>query len=319
MSGSCETSDGTALVAKQASDAAGSQRLALEAAVCRRLRGVKVDRPFLPRHVTYHDRQGLLVMDYVDGESLADIVDRRIRDGRAAAATLGRTLARVHQFPLKETEGYLDAEPPAALCIHRPDLGWYSRSSEASLRMRASIQHDRELARSLDVLRETWTATTIIHADLKLEHVLVSHPSRITIIDWEAAKRGDSAWDIGTVFAGYLLRWLRSIPIRSGHEIAEMIDQATIPLQRIQPSLIAFWQGYMLEAALDGRLRRDLLIKATCSAAAMLLQREDEFLQAAHASPARTAMILSVSRNMLLHPLDGSGVLLGLDTGVSNT
>ena len=308
-------SDGTALVVKQATDTADRRRLAREAAIYALLRGVEMDGSFLPPRVSYHDRQGLLIMDHIGGASLADIAGRRNHDGSAAGA-LGQTLARLHQIPVDEATPCLDIdEPPSALRIHRPGLGWYTRSSVSSLRMRASIQHDRDLARALDALQETWRAETLIHADLKLEHVLVCRPASLAIIDWESAQRGDAAWDIGTVFAGYLLRWLRSIPLLAGHELRELANRADVPIERIQQATNAFWQAYHQGAVLDDVRRRDLLVRSIGAAAAILLQREEEYLQTVNASTSRTAMILSVSRTMLVHRLDGASVLLGLDTG----
>jgi aminoglycoside phosphotransferase (APT) family kinase protein len=314
------TADGPSFVVKQASDPAGQRRLAREAAVYEQLRGIeRCHGPFLPGLKRHDADRGLLILDYVDGKSLAEISATADHNATAPATGLGRTLAHIHQAGIDLRDpGLFVASPPWVLNIHRPTLDWYARSSEASLRMRAIIQQDPALGDALDKLRAEWTASALIHADLKLEHVIVSRKSGrrlgLAIVDWEMAQLGDPAWDIGTIFAGYLLRWLRSIPLGAGLIPGEMVDLASVPIQRVQQFANAFWQAYAREATLDAMARRQLLQRSTRSAAAILLQREEEYLQSSTAPTSRTNMILQVSHNLLARPTDGTHVLLGLDS-----
>jgi len=314
------TPNGPSYVVKQASDPTGQRLLAREAVVYSHLRGVeRCHGPFLPELTRYDEQRGLLIIDYVDGASLGDIITRRGRARTTPAAVLGRTLARVHQAGIEQVDPSLNiTEPPWVLSIHRPDLRWHTHSSEASLEMHAEIQQRPELTSALDRLRGELTATALIHADLKLEHVIASRaPSRmrpaISIIDWELAQLGDPAWDIGAIFAEYLLRWLRSIPLVAGRMPVELAAIASTPLQRVQPSVNAFWQAYAREAALDTATRRRLRLRATRSAAAILIQRQEEQLQSVTAPNGRTTLILQMSNNIFTQPEAAAAVLLGLD------
>ena len=313
--------DGPSFVVKAASDADGRRRLTHEAAVHERLRRIEhFHEPFVPALRCYDGTRGLLVLDYVNGTSLAELATQR-RDNDAPATELGKALERLHHAGIDPLDsGLFVSHPPWVVNIHHPDLGWYTRSSEASLRMRAIIQEHPALGAALDALRDDWTANAIIHADLKLEHVLISRVTgrrtqRISIIDWELAQLGDAAWDIGAIFAGYLLRWLRSIPLVSGVPPGELTHLATVPIQRVQAAMNAFWRGYLALAALDANAHRPLLLRATRSAAAVMIQREEEYLQSAASTSSRTRLILQVSNNILANPEGGVAVLLGIGAG----
>ncbi len=311
--------DGPSLVVKVASDADGRRRLAHEAAVHDRLRRIEhFHESFVPALTCYDASRGLLVLDYVDGTSLAETTTNRRDNDDAPATELGRALARLHQVGIDPLDPDLFADhPPWVVSVHRPNLDWYTRSSEASLRMRAIIQQHPALGNALDALRDDWSANAIIHADLKLEHVLVNRIAgtrtpRISIIDWEMAQLGDAAWDIGSIFAGYLLRWLRTIPLVSGVPHGELTNLATVPIQRVQAAMTTFWRGYLASATLHADSPRQLLHRATRSAAAMMIQREEEYLQSAASTSSRTRLILQVSNNILADPEAGVAVLLGI-------
>lgn len=317
--------DGPSFVVKRADEPAGQHRLAREAAIYAHLSQIeRCGDAFLPPTIQHHADHGVLIIDYVDGVSLATLADTPERDSRPPMIALGHALSLLHRSDNNALEPSLArATPPWVLGIHRPSLEWYTRSSEASLRMRAIIQRYPSLASALDHLHDEWRTDTLIHADLKLEHVIdrrvrENRLPRIAIIDWESAQLGDAAWDIGSIFAGYLLRWVRSIPVVGNLDFAETTRLATFPIQRIQRPVSAFWQAYVEASALDPAGRHRLLVRATCSAAAIMIQREEEHLQSLSAPTSWTSRILQISLNMLNNPLAGATVLLGLDDGAGD-
>jgi aminoglycoside phosphotransferase (APT) family kinase protein len=310
--------DGPSLVVKHATDATVQLRLAREAAVYRHLRSMERDcGPFLPAAINHDAGRGLLIVDYIDGPSMADAVPHAALE---PAGALGRTLAHLHLSGHRSLDPELAVTTrPWVLQVHRPSLGWYTHSSQASLMMRAMIQQHAPLVQALDDLHDAWAADSLIHADLKLEHVIAGNragrdPMLPAIIDWESAQLGDAAWDIGSIFAGYLLRWLRSIPVIDDRPFAETADLAAVPLAQVQQPVAAFWEAYRHQSALEPAAQRDLVLRATRYAAAVMIQREDEYLQTHPAPTDWTSLILQISANMLADPLAGATVLLGLDT-----
>jgi len=59
------------------------------------------------------------------------------------------------------------------------------------------------------------------------------------LIDWEACSWGDPAFDLGTLLASYLRIWLSSLIVDPTLELAESLSLAMIPLEEIQPSILA--------------------------------------------------------------------------------
>lgn len=312
---SVRVADGGSVIVKQACTDGGRVALAREAMLYQRLStpGSTIAGA-IPRLIRYDVDRHLLIVEFVDGQSL---VEARNPDGRLAAgpaAVLGRMLARIHTIDVNA----LDREPPWILDILCPDLSWYCRSSEASLHLRGLIQQSPVIGPAFEALRNTWRPRALVHGDLKLYHVIArresgpGQPSQIAVIDWETAHSSDPAWDIGAIIAGYLALWLRSIPLIDGVPASDVMGKAVIPLDQVQRSLQAFWQAYMHEAALDDGTAGDLLLRSMGYTAARLIQNEEERLQTALALTRRTDLIVDVSQNILLAPSQAARLLAGI-------
>jgi hypothetical protein len=312
---SVRVADGGSVVVKQACTDGGRIALAREAMLYQRLStpGSTIAGA-IPRLIRYDGDRHLLIVEYVDGASLAEARDADGRLAAGPAAELGRVLARLHTIDIND----LEPAPPWILDIHYPDLSWYCRSSEASLHLRGLIQQSPVIGPAFEALRNTWTPQALVHGDLKLYHVIArresgpGQPSQIAVIDWETAHASDPAWDIGAVIAGYLALWLRSIPLIGGVPASDVMGKAVIPLDVVQCSLQAFWQAYMHEAALDEGTADDLLLRSMSYSAARLIQNEEEHLQTASAMTRRTDLIVDVSQNILLAPGQAARLLAGI-------
>ncbi|NEO66882.1 MAG: hypothetical protein F6J98_43585 [Moorea sp. SIO4G2] len=69
--------------------------------------------------------------------------------------------------------------------------------------------------------------------------------SIIKIINWENCSWGDPAFDLGRVISSYLLFWLNSIIVHPAIELDKSLELATIPLEVVQPSIIALTRAYI--------------------------------------------------------------------------
>ncbi|AFZ24510.1 phosphotransferase family protein [Cylindrospermum stagnale PCC 7417] len=65
------------------------------------------------------------------------------------------------------------------------------------------------------------------------------------IINWESCSWGDPAFDLGTAIADYLLLWLNSLIVHPAIELNQSLQLATVPLEVIQPSIIALTRSYI--------------------------------------------------------------------------
>lgn len=68
--------------------------------------------------------------------------------------------------------------------------------------------------------------------------------SIIRMINWESCSWGDPAFDLGRAIADYLLLWLNSLIVHPAIELEQSLQLATIPLEVIQPSILALTKGY---------------------------------------------------------------------------
>lgn len=128
-----------------------------------------------------HAADGVLITDFVDGTTLTQGVP--VDD--ATLVRLAQTLCRL---PTTEGTPDLPAFDPVAIC--RRDLTALPASALADAR--------REHAIAILDAAPTLMAGTLIHADLIPENVIVAG-SRVFLVDWEYAGRGDPAVDVASV------------------------------------------------------------------------------------------------------------------------
>ncbi|NEP27301.1 hypothetical protein [Moorena sp. SIO3I6] len=67
----------------------------------------------------------------------------------------------------------------------------------------------------------------------------------IKIINWDNCSWGDPAFDLGTVIADYFSLWLNSIFLHPALPLEKSFQLAVIPLEAIQPSVLALLKGYI--------------------------------------------------------------------------
>ena len=98
----------------------------------------------------------------------------------------------------------LQAVVPWPLCLMDGDAAaelWHSPLTAGLLREAAL---DPMLVSGLRAARLAWRPLALIHADLKLDNILVEHTPeglRPIVVDWEMARLGDPAWDLAGLTA----------------------------------------------------------------------------------------------------------------------
>lgn len=187
--------------------------LSVEAAVYRHAAREPVLAGVLPRPQYVSDDGSVVVLDAVPGAPLA--METVLDDGRRARAVLaayGAAVATVHRV-----EGPAVGRPPWMLQALEPRWGGYAWLPEACRRLLTGLAADPLLVAGFRATRARWTASCLIHADLRGPNVLVDErgadgPST-RLVDWELACRGDPAWDIGCVLADVLASAVLAAPV----------------------------------------------------------------------------------------------------------
>ena len=72
-----------------------------------------------------------------------------------------------------------------------------------------------------------------------------SKQSIIRLINWESSSWGDPASDLGSAIAGYLLFWLNSLIVHPAIELEKSLQLSTVPLESIQPLIVALTRAYI--------------------------------------------------------------------------
>lgn len=202
----------------------------------------------------------------------------------AIATALGYTLARLHRatFDRLDYQHFLEQDDPTAEFV--PDIvaleqltpEVFGRVSQEGLKFYALYQRYESLRRAIEQLQRSHQPCCLTHQDLKFDNILLHQdwegmlcrgdfapgleesaistaldgsnsqsPAIIRLIDWEKWAWADPASDLGMLIAGYLKIWLKSLGLRSGMEINLALQVAGIPLEQLQPSIVALTQAYL--------------------------------------------------------------------------
>jgi aminoglycoside phosphotransferase (APT) family kinase protein len=297
------TRSGPTLVVKQAMSGDGSA-LAHEAAVLRRLAGVKELAGHVPAVVHFEAERACLVLRTPGGGR--DWSDHQGRFALIPARMLGRTLAALHELPADPPDasiwGLELPEPPHRLVL---DL------SAGAQDLLARIQASEFIRERLGEVARADGHRGVVHADLRWENCLAlpapgaRRRTRVLLLDWELAGRGDPAFDIGSVLAEYLRVWVGSVPIVEPVDPGRLVARARHPLAAMRPAIHAFWSAYL-------PAHRPPLHRVVELCAVRLLQTAIERAQGLSFPTAHVVTLVQLADNMLRRPDDAAAALLGL-------
>jgi aminoglycoside phosphotransferase (APT) family kinase protein len=315
------TADGQpGLVVKSHADDDGVRH---EAVVLERLRaGNPRLAARLPLPISFDRSAGVLVLEAApDAQDLRER-HARGRFSRELAAQAGRALALLHATPLAALgEQAAPWDPGWALRLHRPSLKTAQHMlTGAASELVKTIQRSQELCAALDHLHLSCRDGAVIHGDVRWENVLTARPprgtssrrSRVLLVDWESAGRGDPSLDLGTFFGEYLHAWLRSIPIVDPKEPGRLLAHAGCPLAHMRPAVGAFWLSYTRHSAAAAPELGRLLRRAASYAAVRVLTSAYEESLSRHELGGSAHFALQLSLNILRRPDEAIAHLLGL-------
>ena len=187
--------------------------------------------------------------------------------------------------------------------------------SPANLEICRLLQSDDRLEPALERLHAGWRISAVIHGDLRPDNVLVverSSETEVLLIDWESTRRGDPAWDAGSVLRDSLHLWLIGLPTASELSADERLAGAAAPLGQLQPAHDAFWRSYVETTGLADIDQPGFLERAARYCGARLVQTAWEATSEAEELPAREVLLLQVATNMLAEPAAAVRDLFGL-------
>jgi hypothetical protein len=302
-------------------------------------------RSLLPEVIHFDAESSILVSHYFSGScDLDEFYEKTGVYSVAIAQSLALVLAKLHRttFNVELYRDFFvsnDSNTEHRSILRTPSI------FNGSVRLRPEIfgtwcedgmefwrlyQRYESLRESIDRLRQDWQPCCLIHNDLKLNNILIqrtwgeavsrdeSAPFQegdIRLIDWERFLWGDPAFDVATVLASYLKIWLSSLMVGSELDLDMVLRLATTPLERLQPSLVAFMQTYLHNAreVLGNAIATPTFLKRTTQMTGLcLIQRIQAKLEYREPFGNSEICMLQVAKSLLCQPDESIPAIFGV-------
>jgi hypothetical protein len=132
------------------------------------------------------------------------------------------------------------------------------------------------------------------------------------LIDWEACSWGDPAFDLGTLLASYLRIWLSSLIVDPTLELAESLSLAMIPLEEIQPSILALIRAYLDAFPMILEYHQDFIVRVIKFAGLALIQQIQNRIECQKSFDNSNLCMLEVAKSLLTMPEQSVLTIFGI-------
>ncbi|MDB9491726.1 phosphotransferase [Dolichospermum circinale CS-534/05] len=245
------------------------------------------------------------------------------------ASAIGTTLARLHRstFNKREYRDFMSTAPAGEFRynFYNPAQGLPSINPETfgiipteALQFHLLYQRYETLESAIADLAYQWQPCCLTHNDLQLNNILIhsrwqqSDNCLIRLIDWEACGWGDPAFDLGTLLASYLRIWLSSLVVDPTLELEESLNLAMIPLEVLQPSILALIRAYLHTFPRILEHHQDFIVRVIKFAGLALIQQIQNIIQCQKSFDNRDLCKLEIAKNLLTIPEQSVLTIFGI-------
>ncbi|WP_017315789.1 aminoglycoside phosphotransferase family protein [Mastigocladopsis repens] len=280
--------------------------------------------------VHFDEEKSILVRNYLkEYFELASFYQKNLSFPKAIASAIGISLGALHRatFNRREYRDFMATAPQGQFRyqFHNPAQGIGSIAPEIfghvptdALKFYVLYQRYENLEAAIAELAYEWNPCCLTHNDLKLENILVH--SRwdqldnclIRLIDWEACGWGDPAYDLGTLVASYLKIWLESLVVDPTIELEESLLLAAVPLEVLQPSIIALTLGYLDSFPMILEYRCDFVQRVIQFAGLVLIHQIEEKMKHQKYFDNSSIYMLQVAKSLLTRPQESVLTVFGI-------
>jgi thiamine kinase-like enzyme len=235
------------------------------------------------------------------------------------ATAIGTTLAGLHcsTFQRREYQDFMDTAPQGQFRYHfyNPAQGIgsinqdiFSKIPTEALKFHVLYQRYESLESAIADLAYEWNPCCLTHNDLQLNNILVHSRWQqldnclMRVIDWEACAWGDPAFDLGTLLASYIKIWLSSLVVDPSLELEESLNLAMIPLEIIQPSMLAVIRAYLQAFRLILDERQDFILRVIQFTGLALTHQIQNMIECCKYFDNTHICMLEVAKNLLISP-----------------
>ncbi|MHB8510680.1 MAG: phosphotransferase family protein [Actinomycetota bacterium] len=173
------------------------------------------------------DGGAFMILEHIEGETIARRVLRNVRDGEALLSECAIAIAKIHSMPVIEG------------LEHHDPLSWARNVLDEA----PSAHPAFELAiRWLQDRRPASLRTTVVHGDFRLGNWIVEGDHLRAVLDWELAHIGDPIEDLGWMC---VKSWRFGSPLAAaGLGTRDQLRRAYEDSSRIEvdPDALAWWE-----------------------------------------------------------------------------
>jgi thiamine kinase-like enzyme len=273
---------------------------------------------FMP-HVLYADRENSIVINHFweTYDDLQAYYDDLQEYDPEIAIEIGQKLGLVHrltysstwQEPLETSLGKpINPGLRVAKQLDNLHSGIFALTPIDCCRFYKLYQQYPSLGEAVEQLAQNYQPCCLVHNDLKLNNLLIHHLvappiSRIRFIDWERARWGDPAADLGNLINSYLQLWLENLVVSSELSLNDSLQLAMVPLSSLQPVLLALIQSYQQTFPAIFVDRPDYLSQVLQHAGLSLIRRINVIIDNDRIFDNRGIAMLQVAKQLLCNPM----------------
>jgi hypothetical protein len=284
-------------------------------------------RDLMPRYHLFDERRAVLVTELLAGaETLAEYHFRHGGFPDEIATQLGTAFGRYHRqvraghrTPAADPGGAtFPRRVPWILTFHQVTPQMLQGVSGGNRQLLEILQRYPEFGQTMGRLAAGWKQESLIHGDIKWDNcVLVpaggeNGAVKLKLVDWELADWGDPCWDVAAIFSAFIVFWIQSLPLAPGQDAARAVKLTQFPIERMQPTMQAFWKSYSGEMRLGAEAAREVLARSVLYCGARTVQTAYEYMQMSPQLSNPALYMLQASMNILKQPDEATSELLGL-------
>ncbi len=280
--------------------------------------------------VHFDEANSILVRNYLsEYEELRSFYGDSGIFPEAIATAIGSSLAALHRttYNHREYRNFMATAPQGVIRYQffNPAQGISAVSPEifGSIPTEALefyILHQRyeSLESAIADLAYDWNPCCLTHNDLKLDNILVHSRWQnldnclIRFIDWETASWGEPAFDLGSLIADYLRIWLESLVVDSTLELKESLHLAVIPVEMVQPSILALTRAYLSAFPMILEYRQDFILRVVQFAGLALINQLEQNLKCSQHFDNGGMQMLQVAKTLVTMPQQSVETVFGV-------
>lgn len=288
----------------------------------------------LSEAIHFEPNHSIIVFNYLkDYCDLSDFYTQEQIFPTRIAASIGASLAAVHRSTLacQEYKDFLcqncedfDRVPNLLHGLERITPEIFGVVCVDGIKFFELYQRYDSLKQAIAELNTAFQACCLTHNDLKLDNILLhteweqalskaepSSNSVIRLIDWEKWSWGDPAYDLGTILANYLKIWLSSLAIATDLDVETALHLATIPLDAIQPSMVALTKAYLDNFPEIIERRPDFFRRVVQFTGFGLIEKIQVKLEYQEPFGNIGICMLQIAKTLLCHPEQSTPIIFG--------